>query len=89
MYVCYEDIRSSGLELHTDSCELPHELWEMNPGPLEKQPGLVTTESSCQSVFLQKRIIPRTGPHVTVVKMNEMEIQNSDKHVRSKHIPAL
>lgn len=55
MYVCYEDIRSSGLELHRDSCELPHELWEMNPGPLEEQSGLVTTESSCQSVFLQKK----------------------------------
>lgn len=46
MYVCYEDIRSSGLELHTDSCELPYELWEMNPGPLEEQTVLFTAEQS-------------------------------------------
>lgn len=53
MYVCYEDIRSSGLELHTDSCELPYELWEMNPGPLEEQTVLFTAEQSLQPLLFK------------------------------------
>lgn len=32
----------------TDSCELPYGLWERNPGPLEKQPLLLTAEPSPQ-----------------------------------------
>ena len=28
----------------TDSCELPYGLWELNPGPLEKQSVLLTAE---------------------------------------------
>ena len=30
----------------TDSCELPCGCWEVNPGPLEEQPVLLTTEPS-------------------------------------------
>lgn len=65
MYVCYEDTRSSGLELHINSCELPHELWEMNLGPLEEQPVLVTTESSCQSAsfLINKDHAQNWAPH--------------------------
>ena len=33
------------LELHTDSCELPHGYWELNPGPLGEQPVLLTVLS--------------------------------------------
>lgn len=32
----------------TDACERPCERWEPNPGTLEEQPVLLTTESSCQ-----------------------------------------
>jgi hypothetical protein len=32
----------------TESCELWGGCWELNPGPLEKQPVLLTTESSPQ-----------------------------------------
>jgi hypothetical protein len=30
------------------SCQLPHGCWELNPGPLEEQPVLLTTEPSLQ-----------------------------------------
>ena len=32
----------------TDSCELTGGYWELNPGPLELQPVLLTTEPSLQ-----------------------------------------
>jgi hypothetical protein len=28
------------------SCELPYGCWELNPGPLQEQPMLLTTEAS-------------------------------------------
>lgn len=31
-----------------DSCRLPHEFWELNPGPLEEQLVLSTTEETLQ-----------------------------------------
>ena len=30
----------------TDGCELPHKFWDLNPGPLEEQLVLLTTEPS-------------------------------------------
>ena len=33
----------------TDSSELPCGCWELNPGPVEEQPGLLTPEPSLQS----------------------------------------
>ena len=35
-----------------DSCELPCGCWELNLGPLEKQPVLLTTEPLLQLPFL-------------------------------------
>ena len=32
----------------TDGCELPCGCWELNPGPLEDQPVLLTAEPSLQ-----------------------------------------
>ena len=32
----------------TENCELPCRSWELNPGPLKKQPVLLTTEPSLQ-----------------------------------------
>jgi hypothetical protein len=32
----------------TDSCEPPYGYWEVNPDPLDEQPGLLTTEPSLQ-----------------------------------------
>ena len=46
MYVC-EGIRAPGTGV-TDSCELPYGGWELNRGPLEKQPVLLTAEPSLQ-----------------------------------------
>ena len=47
--VClYEEVRSLETGV-TDNCELPYGYWELNPGPLEKQPVLLTTEPSLQS----------------------------------------
>jgi hypothetical protein len=37
---------SDPLELVTDACEPPCECWELNPGPLEDQLVLLTTEPS-------------------------------------------
>ena len=42
-----EGIRSLGTGV-TGGCELPCGCWELNPGPLEEQPVLVTTEPSLQ-----------------------------------------
>jgi hypothetical protein len=44
----YDVVRSSGTEV-IDSCELSHGCWRLNPGPLEEQPMLLTTEPSLQS----------------------------------------
>jgi hypothetical protein len=38
-----EDIRSSGTRV-ADDCGLPCDCWELNPGPLEEQPVLLTIE---------------------------------------------
>lgn len=35
----------------TDGCELRLGYWELNPGPLGKQPALVTTKPSLQTLF--------------------------------------
>ena len=42
-----EDIRSHGTEVK-DNCQLPCGCWELNPGPLQEQPVLLTTEPSLQ-----------------------------------------
>ena len=44
MCVC---VRVSDLEV-TDSCELSCGFWDLNLGPLEEQPVLLTTEPSLQ-----------------------------------------
>jgi hypothetical protein len=43
----FEGARSPGTEV-TDSCELPCGCWELNLGPLEEQPVLLTMEPSLQ-----------------------------------------
>lgn len=40
-----EGVRCPGTEV-TDSCEPPCRFWEVNPGTLQEQPGLFTTEPS-------------------------------------------
>jgi len=45
MHVCVR--MTDPLELGvTDSCELPYGSWELNSGPLEEQPLLLTAEPS-------------------------------------------
>ena len=46
----YEGARSPATGV-TDSCELPCGYWELNPGPLEEQPVLLTTEPSPQPEY--------------------------------------
>jgi hypothetical protein len=40
------------LELESDSCELPCECWELNPGPQEEQPEFLTTKPSLQTLIV-------------------------------------
>jgi hypothetical protein len=35
----------------TDGCELPCGCWESNPGPLQEQPMLLTTELALDFIF--------------------------------------
>jgi hypothetical protein len=42
-----EGIRPAGTVV-TGNCELPFGCWELNSGPLEEQPVLLTTEPSFQ-----------------------------------------
>ena len=54
LHVCLcEGVRSSETGVTgtgvTDSCELPHGFWELNPGPLEEQSVLLTTKQSLQT----------------------------------------
>jgi hypothetical protein len=37
------------VHVSVDSCELPCGCWELNPGTLEEQPVLLTTEPSLQA----------------------------------------
>ena len=57
LHVCLHDgIGSAGIGI-ADSCELPSGFWELNPGPLEEQPVLLTVEPSlqCLPVILKKK----------------------------------
>ena len=51
----------------TDKCELPCGCWELNPGPLEEQPLLLTSELSLPALrvrFLKSKTKLETkGPH--------------------------
>ena len=50
LHVCLcEDVRYPGTGV-TDSCELPCGCWELNPGALEEQAVLLTTEPSLQLI---------------------------------------
>jgi hypothetical protein len=42
-----QGVRSPGAGI-TDHCEPPCRCWELNPGPLQEQPVLLTTEPSFQ-----------------------------------------
>ena len=48
MYICARRGRQIPGTGVTDSCELPCGCWELNPGPLEEQPVLLTAEPSPQ-----------------------------------------
>lgn len=34
------------------ACEIPWECWELNPGPLEEEPGLLTADPSLQLCYM-------------------------------------
>lgn len=46
-----EDVGSSGSEA-INVCRLPAECWELNLGPLEEKPVLITTEPCLQHLFV-------------------------------------
>jgi hypothetical protein len=50
-----EGVRSPGAE-DTDSCELPCGYWELNLGPRQESPVLLTTEPSLQPHLLFLRV---------------------------------
>ena len=41
-------VRAHAPDLTTDGCKPPCSCWELNSGPLEEQPGLLTSEPSLQ-----------------------------------------
>jgi hypothetical protein len=41
-------VPEEGTRAITDGCELPYGCWELNSGPLEEQPVLLTAEPSLQ-----------------------------------------
>jgi hypothetical protein len=65
MYVCVR-VSPPGTEV-TGSCELPCGCWELNLGPLDKQPMLLTTElfisSSPKTTFLSLKYMCYTKPY--------------------------
>lgn len=52
---CLQRSYPLGLELHTDGvtdgCEMPKGCWELDPGPLEEHPVLLTAELYLLSRF--------------------------------------
>ena len=52
-FMCIGVKVSDLVELYfSDSCELPCECWEVNPGPLEEQSVFLTTEPFLQPLYL-------------------------------------
>ena len=68
VHVCCHRSPGTGIR---DSCELPCGCWELNPGPLEEQPVLLTAEPSLQplsffpfaSSFQRQQWSPCLRPH--------------------------
>ena len=61
----------------TDGCELPCGCWELNPGPLEEQPVLLTAELSLQShflIFFESGILLTKTTHSLVTKNKHIRI---------------
>jgi hypothetical protein len=59
----------SDLEV-TDGCKLPCGYWGLNPGPLEEQPVLLTTEPSLQpprSINILNAIFRRSLKHLRTI----------------------
>jgi hypothetical protein len=46
------DAPEENIDPITDGCEPPYGFWELNSGPLEGQPVLLTTEPSPQPLLL-------------------------------------
>ncbi|EGW01477.1 E3 ubiquitin-protein ligase NEDD4 [Cricetulus griseus] len=44
--------RKRAPDLIIDGCEPPYGCWELNPGPLEEQPVLLTSEPSLQPHYV-------------------------------------
>ena len=57
MYVCVRVSDSPGTGV-TDRCELSCGCWELNPGPLEEQSMLLTTEPSLQPIYHYQADLP-------------------------------
>ena len=71
LHVCLgEGVKSPGTG-GTHSCELSCGCWELNLGPLEEQPVLLTIETSLQPLvlwffFLRQDIIKKYAFHITL-----------------------
>ena len=62
-----ESVRSLGTRV-TDGCDPPNSCWELNLGPMEKKPVLLTTEPFHQPIVLFSNIIESQFVHV--IKVN-------------------
>ena len=51
LHVCLNEGVGSHRPKVIGICDLPYGCWELNPGPLEEQPVLLTAEPSLQSLL--------------------------------------
>ena len=65
MYTCMPE---EGIRPVIDGCEPPCGCWELNSGPLEEQPVLLTTEPSLHS--------PRLSPPTPLLLLSKWQIQS-------------
>ena len=63
-----EDIRSPGNRVR-DDCELSCGCWELNSGPLEEQPVLLTAEPSLQTLGFLKAFVAPVPPSLNHVDL--------------------
>jgi hypothetical protein len=82
MYACMTEksIRQKReLDLIIDGCEPPHGCWELNSGPLDEQPVLLTTEPSLQPKQLvletaKPSLQPNRNPPVSASEVLELKV---------------
>ena len=68
----------------SDSCELPYGCWELNPGPLEEQSVLLTTEPSLQPhffFFLRQGFSVALEPVLELTSIDQVSLELTNIHL--------